>query len=232
LAKNIEKIPLNDRPYEKMELFGSENLTNSELLAIIIKTGTVKNSCLEIAQKILKKNESIDEMSDLEYLSSISVEELKSYDGIGRVKALQIKAVIELSKRLSNIYVKQKDKIVSPKDVFNMLNSKYLGQKQECLKTILLNKKNNVISIVTNAIGKSDRIDIGLKEVFCEPIKQMANSIILVHNHPSGSLIPSKQDIAFTNTVYEYSKIFNIELLDHIIIGSDKYISLKEEKYI
>lgn len=232
MAKNIIDLPINDRPYEKLEHIGEENLTNSELLAIIIKNGTKRLNCLEISQNILKTNEQNTNISDLEYLTNLSLEELKQNDGIGRVKAIQIKAVVELSKRISNIYIKSKDKISCPKDVFNILMPGYLGKKQECLKTILLNKQNKIISIVTNAIGSNDKINIGLKEVFSEPIKQIAHGIILVHNHPSGSLEPSKQDIHFTKNVIEYSKIFNINLLDHIIIAGDNYISLKEKGYM
>ncbi len=233
MAKNIVEIPLNDRPYEKLELLGAENLTNSELLAIVIKNGTKKYNCLEIAQNILKTNEKLQNVSDLEYLSSLTFEQLIKYEGIGRVKAIQIKAVIELSKRINSIYsAKDKYKIKSPRDVFNILGSTYIGKKQECIKTILLNKQNVVISIVTNAIGNNDSVNIGIKEILCEPIKQMATGIILAHNHPSGKLMPSKQDIDFTQKIADYSKVFNIQLLDHVIIGNLNYTSMKEQGYI
>lgn len=233
MAKIIDKLPLNDRPYEKLELVGPSNLTNSELLAIIIKTGTKKYSCLEIARSILKESTRI-EMNDIEYLSRLSLQELKQYEGIGRVKAIQIKAVVELAKRISKTsnFDITKNKVTSPTDIFNLVCSSYCFEKQECLKTIILNKRNIILSIVTNAIGSNDSINISLKEIFSEPIKQMAHSIILVHNHPSGTLTPSKQDIFFTNKVNETSKIFNINLLDHIIIANNKYISLKEKGYI
>ncbi len=206
-------------------------MTNSELLAIIIKTGTTKLNCLQIAQNILKGKKDELNMPDLEYLTSLSMQELQKFEGIGRVKAIQIQAVIELSKRISDMYIVKKEKIISPSAVYKLLINEYLGQRQECLKTILLNKQNNVISIVTNAIGGNDRINVGIKELFTEPIKQMASSIILVHNHPSGSLVPSKQDIRFTKHINEYSNIFEIKLLDHIIIANNNYISMKEEKY-
>ena len=233
MAKIVDNLPLNDRPYEKLELVGPSNLTNSELLAIIIKTGTKKYSCLEIARNILKESKKI-EMNDIEYLSKLSLQELKQYEGIGRVKAIQIKATIELAKRIGKIsnFDISKNKITSPKDVFNLVSSTYCFEKQECLKTIILNKRNIILSIVTNAIGSNDSINISLKEIFSEPIKQMAHAIILVHNHPSGTLSPSKQDINFTNKVSEMCKIFNVTLLDHIIIANNKYISLKEKGYI
>lgn len=231
MGKGIIDLPLSDRPYEKLELHGPINMTNSELLAIVIKTGTTKLNCLQIAQNILKGKKDELNMSDLEYLTSLSLQELQKFEGIGRVKAIQIQAVIELSKRISDIYILKKEKIISPSAVYKLLINEYIGQKQECLKTILLNKQNKVISIVTNAIGGNDRINIGIKELFAEPIKQMAASIILVHNHPSGSLIPSKQDIRFTKHINEYSNIFEIKLLDHIIIANNNYISMKEGKY-
>ena len=231
--KTINNLPLNDRPYEKLELVGPTNLTNSELLAIIIQTGTKKSSCLDIARSILNDSKNIN-MSDIEFLSKLSLEELKAYSGVGRVKAIKIKAVVELAKRIAKTHESnlQKDKITTPRDVFDLVGQLFCFEKQECLRTILLNKRNSVLSIVTNAIGSNDSINISLKEVLSEPIKQMAHSIILVHNHPSGTLDASKQDLLFTNKVLESSKMFNINLLDHIIIANNKYISFKEKGYI
>ncbi len=233
LAKNIKKLPFNDRPYEKLELMGEGNLTNSELLAIIIKTGTKKYSCLDISQKILSENNNITNISDLEYLTSLSIAQLKRYEGIGRVKAIQIKAVLELAKRISNVYKdNNKNKIRCPKDAFKIVFQDFLGKKQEILKTIILNKNNDVLSIITNYIGNCDKIDISLKEVLSEPIKQMAHSVILVHNHPSGNLKASLQDRNFTNNVIEYAQIFDIKVLDHIIISNNNYFSFKENNFI
>lgn len=228
MAKNISNLPLNDRPYEKLELLGSNNLTNSELLAIIIKTGTKDMNCLEIAQNILSDKSKYSNQTDIDYLVNLSFEELKKYKGIGRVKAIEIKAVIELAKRISKNYDNIKNKITCPKDVYDNIAYTYFGMKQECLKTIILNKQNCILSIVTNAIGSNDNINVGLKEILSEPIKQLSSSIILVHNHPSGSLKPSEADIRFTKKVEEYSRIFNIQLLDHIIIANNKYVSMKE----
>jgi DNA repair protein RadC len=230
LAKNIKYLPPDDRPYERLELMGESNLTNSELLAIIIKTGTKKYNCLEIAQNIL--NDKLSNMSDLEFLSNLSLEELKSYEGIGKIKAIQIKAVIELSKRLSSTYISDKKKITSPNDVFKLLQREFIGKKQEVLKTVILNKNNCVISVITNAIGSTDNINVGIKEILSEPIKQMASSIILAHNHPSGNLTPSKADISFTKKINEYAKIFDIQILDHLIISNIGYVSLKEKRII
>lgn len=221
-------MPENDRPYEKLERLGSENLTNSELLAIIIKTGTKRYNCVQIAQNILSSKDKNNFMTDLEYLSEMSITKLQEFEGIGKIKAIEIKAVIELSKRISNSYTKNRLKITSPKDVYNILLPYFIDKKQECLKTILLDKGNKIISIMTNAIGNNDKVEIGLKEILSEPIKHMASSIILAHNHPSGNLNPSKQDIIFTQNIEEYAKIFNIKLLDHIIITKNGYTSFKQ----
>lgn len=231
MAKNIiTSLPLNDRPYEKLELLGACNLTDSELLAIIIKTGTKKYNCLQVAQNIIasKNNENIESnMSDLEYISSLSLEKLQEFEGIGRVKAIQILATIELSKRISNSYFLKKEKITSPEDIFRLVRGYYLGLKKEVLKIIILNKRNVVMSI-TNISGGVDNVNTNLKEILSEPVKLMATSIILTHNHPAGSLEPSSADIKFTNKIQEYSRIFNIELLDHIIVADNNYVSFKK----
>lgn len=231
MAKNIiTSLPLNDRPYEKLELLGPSNLTDSELIAIIIKTGTKNYNCLQISQNIIssKNNEKMkSNMSDLEYIASLSLEKLQEFEGIGRVKAIQIMAVIELSKRISNSYFLKKEKIISPNDIFNLVKGYYLGSKKEVLKIIILNKRNIVMAIC-NISGGIDSVCTSLKEILSEPIKLLATSIIAVHNHPGGSLEPSKADINFTLKLQEYSRIFNIELLDHIIIADNNYVSLKK----
>lgn len=209
-----------------MELLGSDSLTNLELLAIIIKDN--KFDCLKIANNILYGNDRCENISDFDYLDNISIEKLKTYRGIGKIKAIQIKAVIEFAKRISKNYDKKRIKIKCPNDVFECVYSLYIGAKQECLRTIILDKQNNVLSIHRVAIGSIDNINIGLREILSEPIKQLANGIILVHNHPSGSLKISTNDINFTKKVEDYSKIFNIQLLDHIIIANNKYVSMKE----
>jgi len=211
--------------------FGPQNLTNSELLAIIIKTGTKDKNCLDISRDILTCNKNIENVSDLEYLSSMSLPHLRQFKGIGRVKSIQITAVLELSKRISKTNINDKTRIVSPKDIFDLVNESYIGKKQEIVKTIILDNSNKVISIITNGIGKTSSVQIGIKEIFSEPIKQMASGIVLVHNHPSGNMNPSESDIKFTKNINEYGETFEIKLLDHVIIGKNEYISLKEKGY-
>lgn len=216
-----------------MELLGPKNLTNSELLAIIIKNGTKKLNCVQIAQNIFMSKKNISNISDFEYLNLLSIEELKTFEGIGKVKAIQIKAALELANRLSNERkIFDKYKITSPQDVFDLVSNSYLNSKNEILKVILLNKQNRVLSVVDSVSGQIDKIEIDIKQVLSEPIKQMASSIILCHNHPGGSLKPSRQDVNFTRKLLEYCNIFNINLLDHIIIADNSYVSMKQLKNI
>lgn len=225
---NIKELPENERPYEKLEKYGPEILSNPELIAIIIKSGTKNMTSVQIAQNLLKINGEYS-LSGFEYLDNISISELKKYKGIGRVKAIQIKAVIEIANRIKHSKEKEIYKITSPLDAYTLLASGMEYKKQEILKTILLDRKNVVKSVITNSIGSQNKNVISFKEIMSEPIKQMASGIIVAHNHPSGEIKPSNEDIKFTKRLKEMCSMLDIDLLDHIIIGNDKYISLKEQ---
>lgn len=230
MAKNIASLPKSDRPYEKLEINGSENLTNSELLAIIIKSGTKDKNCLDISREILAESEGLY-IDEIEYLNSLSLSQLMKFDGIGRKKAIEIRAVCELARRINKNVNSEKKKIHSACDVYNLVSQIYFGLKTEIISVIMLDVRLNVIAINKLSSGLSSNVILGIKEVFSEPIKQMASSIILVHNHPGGSIIPSKDDIKFTKKIEEYGNTFKIKLIDHIIIAKDKYISMKEKGY-
>lgn len=212
-----------------MELLGSKNLTNSELLAIIIKNGTRNLNCVQVAQNIFMSNNNISNIGDLEYLSMLSLQELQNFEGIGKIKAIQIKAALELSRRLKKeTIINDKFKITNPNDIYNLVCNSYDGCKLEILKIIILNKQNKVLSVVDIGSSQIDKVEVDIKQILSEPIKQMACSIALCHNHPGGTLNPSRQDINFTKKIMEYSKIFNINLLDHVIIADNKFISMKQ----
>ena len=230
MAKNIISLPIADRPYEKLEMVGSENLTNSELLAIIIKNGTKDKSCLELAREILSSNKS-KVLDDLEYLSTLSLNTLIKFRGIGKVKAIQILATLELAKRINNKLCTKKRKVICPKDVYNLVYNMYFNMKTEMVSVIILDNALNVLDVEKISSGMTNNVNLGVKEVFSSPIKHMASSIILVHNHPSGNLEPSRADIRFTNTILDYGKTFNIKLSDHIIIGKNEYLSMREKGY-
>lgn len=225
----IKDLPSEERPYEKLERYGSEMLSNAELMAIIIKTGTKTETSVEVARRVLKE---CAEDNGLAFLHDISLEELKRIKGIGRVKAVQLKAVIQLAKRIAASGYQDKMCISSPADVskFLMEDMRYL--KQEHFKIIMLNVKNHVLKHVDITIGTLNASIVHPRDVFSEPIRVKCASVILVHNHPSGDPAPSHEDIEVTKRIVEAGKILGIDVLDHIIIGDGKYVSLKEKGII
>ena len=180
----IKELPISERPYEKLELYGADMLSNAELLAIIIKTGTKNENSLTIAQKILQlKDES--NRDDLRFLYDISLEEFMKIKGIGKVKAIQLKAVGELAKRISKPLNKKKIKITSTKDIAELLMPELRYEKREIAKVIILNNKNIILRIINISFGGTNFASIAPKEVLTEAVKIQAPKIILVHNHPS-----------------------------------------------
>lgn len=225
----MKELPVSERPYEKLELYGAENLTNSELLAIIIKSGTKENTALDLAKKVLSLNYSTNK-EDISFLQEISIVDYMQIKGIGKVKAIQLQAVSELAKRINKPINKESIKIKESKDVAKLLMSELRYEKREKVKLILLNSKNVIIKIKDISYGGSNFAMIEPKEVLNEAIKLQAPKIILVHNHPSGDVTPSKADFNITDRIYEASEILGIKLLDHIIIGDNKYESILRTK--
>ena len=212
----MKELPLSERPYEKLERYGAKALTNAELLAIIIKTGTKEDTAVGLAQKILKLNEGIEKES-LFFIQDISIADYMKIKGIGKVKAIQLLAVCELAKRINQ-----------PTKLMNELRC----EKRETAKLILLNSKNMVMGIKDVSYGGTNFAMIEPKEILSEAIKMQAPKIILVHNHPSGDVTPSKADYRITDKLYEASELLGIQLLDHVIIGDNRYESVfgaKEE---
>ena len=216
---SIKKIPISERPYEKFEMFGEKVLSNSELLAIILKTGTKNQTALELAQNILIEKE------NLRSLQNISLNDLKKVKGIGRVKAIQIKAVCEIAKRMARP-LNYKYCINEPKDVANLLMDEVRYERREIVKILILNTKNILQKNTDIAIGNISSSNIQIRQVFEEIIKTGMEKFILVHNHPSGNSNPSTNDIEFTKKLKEASEIMGIQFLDHIIIGDGEYTSI------
>lgn len=221
----IKNIPELDRPYEKMEKYGAKILSDSELLAIIIQSGTSKINSIEIAKMLLSQN--TNGLKGFEYIAKSSIQELTTYPGIGKTKAIQIKACIEIAKRYKEIEYNL-NKIKSPQDVYNLLKYEMRDLEVEEIKVIILNSKAIIKSITVVSKGALNSSCITMKEILSEPIKQMAASIIIVHNHPSGDTTPSRADVTFTKNVVENARLFDIEVMDHIVIGKDNYTSIKE----
>ena len=228
LSIKIKQLPETERPYEKMELYGEKVLSNAELIAIIIKSGTKDESSVTIAQKILNLNPN-PENNNLDFLREITISEFMQIKGIGKVKAIQLKAVCELAIRMATPTNYQKAKIKKPEDIVNLVMEEMRLEKQEILKLIMLNNKNEIIKMKNIALGGINSVNISIKDILAEPIKTQAPKVMLVHNHPSGDATPSQADIDVTKKIFELAQIFNIELLDHIVIENKKYTSIISE---
>lgn len=221
----MKELPVSERPYEKLKMYGAESLSNSELLAIIIKSGTKEYTALDLANQILKLNDNTNK-EDLSFLQEVSISEFMRIKGIGQVKAIQLLAVCELVKRINKPINKENIKIKDAKDVAKLLMNELKYEKREVVKVILLNSKNIVLKIKDISYGGTNFAMIEPKEILAEAIKLQAPRIIMVHNHPSGDTAPSKADFSITDRVYEAAGLLGIELLDHIIIGNNKYESI------
>lgn len=224
----IKELPSSERPYEKLEMYGAKFLSNSELLAIIIKTGTKDYTAVELAQQILKLTKS-KEIETLRYLQNFSIEEFMKIKGIGKVKAIQLKAVFELTKRMSRPIDKINIKVKTSEDVANLIMEEMRYEKKEIAKILILNNKNEILKIKDISIGGSNYAFIQPKEVLVDSIKMGAPKVILAHNHPSGDSTPSSEDIKTTEKILDLSEMLGIQLLDHIVIGDGKYTSIISE---
>lgn len=221
----MKKLPNYERPYEKLEVYGEENLSNSELLAIIIKTGTKEDSALNLAQKVLDLGNRYN-TKDITFLNELTIQELTEIKGIGRVKAIQIKAACELAKRIGKPIYSEKIVIKGSEDVAEIFKKELKDAKREIAKLIILNNKNVVIKIKDISFGGQNFVMIEPKEIFIDAIKMKAQRIILLHNHPSGDPTPSKEDIILTARIKEASMLLGIDFIDHVIIGNDNYESV------
>jgi len=225
LAIKIKQLPEGERPYEKLEMYGEKALSNAELIAIIIKSGTREFTSVDIAKRILSLNQD-DNIGDLNFLRQLSLEELMNIKGIGRVKAIQLKAVCELSNRMNKPCNYRRVKVTSPKDVTDLLMNDLRFEKQEIVKLIILNNKNMIMKIIDVSIGNENSASINIKGILHETIKVGASQIILVHNHPSGDPTPSRNDIEVTEKLKKAGEFLGVKLLDHIVIGNMQYKSI------
>lgn len=221
----IRDMTLEERPREKMILNGVGCLSDAELLAILIRTGTKELNAVQLGQAI------IDKADNIRYLQDLTFEELKSINGIGQTKALQIKAALELANRIAS-YKPLKYKIKNPWDIYKYYMESLRYQYKEIFKVVLLNTKNEIITDVDISIGTLNSSLVHPREVFREAIRRSSNKIILLHNHPSGNAEPSKEDKNITNRLKDCGELMGIEVIDHIIIGDGVYFSFKENMLI
>ncbi|MEH6936653.1 DNA repair protein RadC [Bacillus sp. JJ664] len=222
----IRDFPKDDRPRERLIKDGPSSLSTQELLAIVLRTGTKNESVLQISNQLLHK------FDGLRLLMNASIEEISNINGIGEAKATQLLAAFELGKRINRLQFEDRFVIKSPDDCAKFMMDEMRFLEQEHFICLYLNTKNQIIARETIFKGSLNASIVHPREVFKEAFRRSASSIICLHNHPSGDPTPSREDIEVTKRLVECGKIIGIELLDHIIIGEHKYISLKEKGYV
>lgn len=222
----IKDFPHTERPREKMLAQGSSFLSNQELLAILLGTGTREESVLSLAQRLLMHFEG------LALLRDSTIEELTAIKGIGNAKGVLILAAIEIGKRMHQLKPMERYVIRSPEDGADYVMEEMRNLNQEHFVVLFLNTKNQIIHRQTIFIGSLNASIVHPREVFREAVKRSAASIICAHNHPSGDPAPSQEDILVTKRLAECGKMIGIELLDHLVIGDRKFVSLKEKGYL
>ncbi|MEI4769414.1 DNA repair protein RadC [Psychrobacillus sp. FJAT-51614] len=225
-ALMIRDVHIADRPRERLIRQGAQSLSNQELIAILLRTGTKQESVLHLANRVLNFIEQIQE------LKNATLEEIMSVKGIGQAKAVQLLAAVELGRRLSQQKTDEKFTIRSPKDAAAYLMTDMTSLTQEHFVVLFLNVKNQILHKQTIFIGSLNASIVHPREIFREAVKRSAASIICAHNHPSGNPSPSSEDIDVTKRLLEAGQIMGIELLDHVIIGDHQFISLKEKGYM
>lgn len=223
----IKQIPLQERPREKLIKLGPQALSNSELMAIVLRVGSKKDTAITLSQKILNHEE-----RGLRNIADTNIDLLLEFHGISHAKAAQLMAAVELGRRVSRIDIDDRFKVTSPQDIANYLMEDLRYLKKEHFKIITLDTKNKILDICTISIGSLNSSIVHPREVFHEAVKKSAASIILIHNHPSGETQPSREDISITKRLIEAGELMGIKVLDHIIIGDGVYLSFKEENII
>ena len=224
----IKQLPTQERPQEKLLYRGASSLSNAELMALVIRTGTSEKSAIQLGEDVISYVSS--KVGDL---GRADVRELTEIEGIGFSKASSIVASMELAKRLlGNSTSKYKVIIKDSADVANLLMEEMLYEKREFVIALLLNVKGEIESKEIISVGELSATNIHPREVFSPAIRKGAASIIVAHNHPSGDPTPSSEDIIATKRLLEASRIVGISLVDHVILGHRKYVSLKAEGII
>jgi DNA repair protein RadC len=220
----IHDLPIPERPRERLHKFGAESLSAQEILALILGRGIAGESVMVTAQRLLSR------FGSLGGIAGASVEELSQVKGIGLAKASQIKAAFELANRLESYSgASEKTLVKTPEDVANLVKGRLKGKKREHFLAILLDTRSRLIKVSEISVGSLDASIVHPREAFKEVISASAASVIFVHNHPSGDPAPSEDDIKLTKRLADVGEVMGIDVLDHVIIGDKKYLSLKRE---
>lgn len=218
----IRDMAERERPRERLMHAGPTAVSTTELLAIILRTGVGGENVLRLSERLLST------FTDLPGISRATIAELTAVKGIGPAKAVEVKAALELGRRLMASAPQEKAKVASPADAANLLMSEMMFLEKEHLKLILLDTRNTVLSTPTIYVGSLNTSVIRISELFRAAIKANAAALIVAHNHPSGDPSPSPEDVRVTRQIVQAGKLLDIELLDHIVIGHQRFVSLKE----
>ena len=219
----IRDLPEEERPREKLLAFGAEALSNAELLAILLRTGSARESAVQLAARLLSRS------GGLRLLPGLSLEEMEEIKGLGPAKAVQIKAALELGRRLATLPPEEAQSITSPQRAAAIFMEQLRYRRKEHFMILLLNTKNHVISKEEISVGSLNASIVHPREIFNIPLRKSAASVILVHNHPSGDPSPSQEDLEVTRRLVEAGNILGIAIRDHLIIGDGCYFSFKEK---
>ena len=220
----IHDLPVSERPRERLQKFGAEALSAQEILALILGRGIAGESVMVTAQRLLSQ------FGSLKGIAGASIEELAKVRGIGLAKAAQIRAAFELASRLEGYQESGKlETVKTPEDVIALVRSRLKGKKKEYFLALLLDTRNQLIRVAEISIGSLDSSIVHPREVFKEAVSASAASVLFAHNHPSGDPEASEDDINLPKRLAEAGEIMGIDVLDHIIIGEQKYLSLKRE---
>lgn len=220
----IADLPSAERPRERLRQQGARSLSTAELLAVLLRTGVPGESAVRLGERLL------GHFGGLAGLQRADFDDVKSQHGLGEAKAATLKAAIELGRRLAVQEPGERPAIASPADAAALVQYEMSGLEQEHLRAILLDTRNKVIAIDEVSQGTLNSAQVRMAELFKAAIRRNAAALILVHNHPSGDPTPSADDIALTRQVREAGRLLEIEVLDHLIIGQGRYVSLKEQK--
>lgn len=218
----IRDLPQEERPRERLRQLGARAMSTSELLAITLRTGVGGENVLRLAERLLAR------FSGLPGVARASHSELCTVKGIGPAKAVEIKAALELGRRLLAAAPEERERVTSPADAANLLMSEMMFLEKEHLRLILLDTRNRVLKTPTVYVGSLNASVIRVGELFRAAIRENAAALIVVHNHPSGDPSPSPEDVHVTRQIRQAGQLLDIEALDHIIIGRQRYVSLKE----
>jgi DNA repair protein RadC len=217
----IKELPADERPRERMQLRGPQSLSNADLLAILLSTGLKGEPVTAMAERLLVT------FGGLGGMLRADLEEIAAEWGMGPAKATTIKAALELANRLSALRSEDKPQIASPDDVVDLLGLEMAALEQEQLRVVLLDTKNRVVATRTVYQGSANQAMVRAAEVFRDAVRRNAIAIIVVHNHPSGDPTPSSADVALTTELVRAGQLLDIEVIDHLIIGQGRHVSLR-----